>query len=523
VQFDLIAKEKMSTENEREKKEEEVPETVKTFVVLFNRRILRRNPYEIQNMYTVDFNRITERFFKASAWPNPDSIAPLVENDENFLVLYKELYFRHVYSVLQPSVDDRFDSFQNYIDLFNIILGLNLQDPELELPPGWLWDMIDEFIYQFQSFHQFRSRVKDLSQEEIPLLKRHEHVWSAQTVIRYLHALARKASIKTEKKDEKKEEKSDDKNKKEEETDKKEDVHPFFKTLAQFSAIGLCRVNCLLSDYTTALKVLEPIDLNNKRSVYNQVMSAHFTLYYYMGLAYLMLRRYGDAGKSFSTFLSYISRNEDGVPRMLNKRVEQMHGLLGISVAMSPQRLNDNLMNALRDKLTDKLQRLQKGEISAFEDVYSHSCPKFISPCVPNFASDINLDQEPQKLQLKIFLHDIKQREKLPEIYSYLKMCTAINTTKLAAFLKTDDDSLNQMLLNLKHKTRNLRWKGGAASSGKWQSSSEVDFVVNADLIQVAEYKAPRRYGEYFIRHILKYEDLIQDIKNTAVAQTFRK
>jgi len=237
-----------------------------------------------------------------------------------------------------------------------------------------------------------------------------------------------------------------------------------------------------------------------------------------MGLAYLMLRRYGDAGKSFSTFLSYISRNEDGVPRMLNKRVEQMHGLLGIAVAMSPQRLSDNLMNALRDKLTDKLQRLQKGEISAFEDIFfSHSCPKFISPCVPNFASDVNLDQEPQKLQVKIFLHDIKQREKLPEIYSYLKMCTAINTTKLAAFLKTDEDSLSQMLLNLKHKTRNLRWKGGSASSGKWQSSSEVDFVVNADLIQVAEYKAPRRYGEYFIRHILKYEDLIQDIKNTSL------
>lgn len=28
---------------------------------------------------------------------------------------------------MQPTVDDRFDSFQNYIDLFNMILGLDTE------------------------------------------------------------------------------------------------------------------------------------------------------------------------------------------------------------------------------------------------------------------------------------------------------------------------------------------------------------------------------------------------------------
>jgi hypothetical protein len=63
-------------------------------------------------------------------------------------MLYKELYFRHIFAKMQPTVDDKFDSFQNYVDLFNLLLGLNSTDPEFELPISWLWDILDEFIYQ---------------------------------------------------------------------------------------------------------------------------------------------------------------------------------------------------------------------------------------------------------------------------------------------------------------------------------------------------------------------------------------
>jgi len=470
----------------------------------------------------VDYQRLTERYYKQIPWPTADQIAPLVDPaDESFLVLYKELYFRHFHLFLQPSVDDRIDSFQNYIDLFNIILGLNVDSPELELPIGWMWDIFDEFIYQFQSFHQFRTRTKELTKDEIQLLKRHEHVFSGQTVIRYLHALVKRSGITPTKlsstngdKSEKKEEGGKEKDSKDEKKDEKEEavVAPFIKMLAQFSLIGLCRVNSLLGDYTSALKVLETIDLNNKRSPFFQVPSAHFTLYYYMGLSYLMLRRYVDAIKSLSTF---INRSDDGVPRPLNKRVDQMHGLLAVAISLAPQRLNENLQNALRDKFGDKIQRMQRGEIAIYEEMLNYSLPKFISDATPNFAQENNSDQDAQRLQLKILMQDIKQRQNLPEIYSYLKLCTVVGLPKLAAFLKTDEDTLNQMLVNLKHKTRNLRWRaGGGPASGKYVSSAEVDFCVIKDLVHVAEYKAARRYGEFFIRQILRLEDSIHDIQD---------
>jgi len=95
-------------------------------------------------------------------------------SDEQVLVLYKELYFRHIYAKMQPTVDDKFDSFQNYVDLFNLVLGLDSAEPAFELPSTWLWDIVDEFIYQFQTFHLFRNKVADLSAEEIAMLKEHE-------------------------------------------------------------------------------------------------------------------------------------------------------------------------------------------------------------------------------------------------------------------------------------------------------------------------------------------------------------
>ena len=43
--------------------------------------------------------------------------------DQIFLILYRELYYRHVYSRLQPNIDDRFHSYENSCELFNYLLS----------------------------------------------------------------------------------------------------------------------------------------------------------------------------------------------------------------------------------------------------------------------------------------------------------------------------------------------------------------------------------------------------------------
>jgi len=41
---------------------------------------------------------------------------------------------------------------------------------KLELPEQWLWDIIDEFIYQYQVFCSWRSKVKNKTEDELVAL-----------------------------------------------------------------------------------------------------------------------------------------------------------------------------------------------------------------------------------------------------------------------------------------------------------------------------------------------------------------
>jgi translation initiation factor 3 subunit L len=79
--------------------------------------------------------------------------------------------------------------------------------------------------------------------------------------------------------------------------------------LGYFSIVGLLRMHCLLGDYWLGLKTLEPIDLT-KKGLFSRVTACQITLYYYLGFAYLMMRRYVDAIKTFSSILLYISRTK---------------------------------------------------------------------------------------------------------------------------------------------------------------------------------------------------------------------
>ncbi len=109
--------------------------------------------------------------------------------------ILQEMFFRHLYAIQQPSLAARADSWANYTALFGVILHGNVN---MQLPNGWLWDMIDEFIYQFQSFQQYRGRLSNKSPEELAILRKCDNVWSTNSVLNYLQALVDKSGIVAE-------------------------------------------------------------------------------------------------------------------------------------------------------------------------------------------------------------------------------------------------------------------------------------------------------------------------------------
>lgn len=160
-----------------------VPDSVKSFVVHLYRHIREKNVYEIHQMYETSFQTLSERLFKDTPWPSVDAVAHYVDNDHVFCLLYREMWFRHLYARLTPTLRQRIDSWDNYCSLFQVVLHgvVNMQ-----LPNQWLWDMVDEFVYQFQSFCQYRAKMKNKTEQEIALLRQFDQVCCAWLCVYFL-------------------------------------------------------------------------------------------------------------------------------------------------------------------------------------------------------------------------------------------------------------------------------------------------------------------------------------------------
>ncbi|KAJ6957337.1 uncharacterized protein [Populus alba] len=486
-----------------------VPDSVKSFVTHLYRHIREKNVYEIYEMYETSFQTLSDRFFKDSPWPSVDAVANYVDNDHVFCLLYREMWFRHLYARLSPTLKQRIDSWDNYCSLFQVVLHgvVNMQ-----LPNQWLWDMVDEFVYQFQSFCQYRAKMKNKTEQEIALLRQFDQAWNVYGVLNFLQALGEKSMIIQILERE------------------KEGLEQFtatdgydysggsnvLKVLGYFSTVGLLRVHCLLGDYHTGLKCLLPIDIS-QHGVYATVIGSHISTIYHYGFANLMLRRYVDAIREFNKILLYIYKTKQYHQKssqyeQILKKNEQMYALLAICLSLCPQvKLVDETVNAqLREKYGEKMARMQRYDDEAFaiyDELFSYACPKFITPSAPSFEEPlVNYNQDAYRLQLKLFLYEVKQQQLLSGVRTFLKVYSAISVGKLANYMEVDEPTLRTILMSYKHKTH------AVDSEGKIISNADVDFYIDDDMIHVVDTKPVRRYGDYFLRQIVKLEGVINDM-----------
>jgi len=98
--------------------------------------------------------------------------------------------------------------------------------------------------------------------------------------------------------------------------------------------------------------------------------------------------------------------------------------------------------------------------------------------------------------------------------FSYLRLYTTMPVSKMAAFLEMKEEEFRTHLLCFKHKMKNVVWtKGTSGLDGELQSGSEVDFYIDGGMIHIADTKVARRYGDYFIRQIHKFEEINRNLK----------
>lgn len=463
-----------------------IPTVVKDFIQYFHRCLSDNSVYELHGCYENSFGKLTDKFYKNSHWPHPVAqVAPLVKNDPVFLYFYSELYYRHLYAKLTPTPMERFESYSNYCNLFNYIL--NSDGPvDLELPTSWAWGIVDEFIYQYNSYWMSKTDSDSNTNAEGVA----PDTWGTYSVLNVLYSLSEKTKIREQLRAIKAG------------LDPMDVAGPYgsrplYKMLGYFCVIGLLRVHTLLGDFTLALKTMESIELT-KKALFARVAPAHFATYYYVGICYVMTRRYADAIRCFSHVLTYMARtkNVQG-PRYDAKRSEQMYALLAICVVLSPARLDDSIHVALRDRYGDQMAAMQRGDLKLFEELFTFAAPKFIQP------GDVH-GGDPLKHHLKIFMVDVSNTLSTANLKSYLNLYATMDLGKLASFLDTDAEDLRSQLVTLKMKNRQLRWTEGELADGTYQHCSELDIALENDLIHVAEAKGGRKFADWFIRNTVK-------------------
>ena len=473
-------------------------------------------------MYSHTFPVLSERFFKGSTWPRAEVIAHLADNDHVFAMLYRELYFRHLYAAGNPNIQQRRESWENYRDLFTVILNSNLN---VQLPNAWLWDMVDEFVYQFQSFLQYRGSLSGKTPDEIAALETADAdgVWAAGTVTAFLEELAARSGIRQE-------------------LASPEGVEALFRTegysptasnvlrmLGYFSLIGLLRIHCVLGDHTAGLKSLEPLNPHVRVHLFaTKIPMAAITMAYYCGFAYLALQRHIDAARCFSFGCVYVSRVKSQAQRgpgydQILKKNEQMYALLAVTLALCPAastRLDEAVATSLREKYEEKTRSMASGSVDAFEELFAYGCPKFASASPPDWANThANTNAVAYKTQLSMFMGLVEERRHLPALKQFLRLYTTIPVSKLASLAEMDEASLRKQLDLLKSSSWVITWPGnGDALAGEPFPCGDVDFTIEPqdgqDMVVMKEIRASAPKGDFLVRHIQKFEAIVEDLNS---------
>ncbi|KAL5532341.1 hypothetical protein ACEPAF_5911 [Sanghuangporus sanghuang] len=522
----------------------QIPDSVKRFIVHFHQAVVNNNLEQISIAYESGWNKLTEKHYAKTEWPEAEVIAPLVNDDPIFLILYRELYYRHVYSRLQPDIDDRFHSYENSCELFNYLLNSDGPVPH-ELPDQWLWDILDEFIYQFQSFSVWRSKVKSKSEEELVLLADGSQVWSCYSVLNVLYSLIQKSKINeyiVATREGKSEEEIN-------EIVGEYGQRPLYRMLGYFSIICLLRVHVLLGDFTLALKVMENVELSQKAPL-TRVTACHVSTYYHVGFCYLALRRYPDAIRIFVSILNFIMRMRRYHTRsyqydQINKTADRMYALFAICHALSPSRLDDNILSTAKERFGEQMAKManigtnagsEKGMVNedalrAFEELYIYACPKFITANPPPYDDPAALSSylaetpvEPAQRHLALFLSDVRAQASAPTLRSFLKLYTSLDARKLASFLDADEEEMVQQMMVLKQCSRRISRVASNASGisseggrglldGEAISTSDLDFVIDENMVHIVEATVGRRYAGWFIRSTESAQRVLDGLK----------
>ena len=439
---------------------------------------------------------------------------------------HSEMTMRHITTKLKPQLSDHIDSWKNYVkvcvcyccvtvawsdcngccyamQLFEFILSCN--ENSLCFTTQWIYDIVQEFVYQFQGFCQFRSQVSALSSSSdiIRALETNRDAWTLSTVVSILQRLIQ-VSKQTQG------------------GSKIQPSSPFIVQFGYFAMIELARLECLTGDFTSSLTAISTIKLNDRSELFAQLPVCNFNIFYHTGVCYLMLRQFSSAVDIFTEIVLHVSRLlkpgassglRAGLQPQLSRMLDKALALTVISTFLCPNdNLDEQVKEAIETKFTDKLQKMKTGEnySKLFTEIFEFSAPKFISPFVPDYSNQLkNTRQDAANHMLAIFMTEVEQHHNFHKLRSFLSLYATIDISKMARFNDISELDLLSQLLSYKNKSIKIINNVRTNISDVHYYVDKGSLMIDTSSAKIDESKSQERF---FIAGVRKHAQIVNQV-----------
>jgi len=455
----------------------------------------KNSPKGLLEQY-VKFRELSVAYYSSTEYPKYESLP--FEPNATFMLLYNELYYRHILEELKSEeeyvvgIQEYQDSFQNFVDLFNMLIDIGESDgkKKLHLPAEWVWDIINSFTNQYHEYH----KLEDLPEQG----ERNKDVWNAKSVLKYLHFLSEQAGFRLD-----------------------QPLNEEFLKLINvpmrsrdacflagfYSLCGLLRIHSSMGDYESGLAAARLIFVYMDR---HSVHSITFKLdsYFYRGFCLFMLRRWKDAEKMLDYVYSVGSAQRWSQKNATStehgqKQVERSKCLLAILAACFNSRGKKHRGD--EQDLEEEVQDL-KDSLTTQEENFASFTQTFQKGVT--FLSELQL-----KKQSECFvrlLNDIRNKQ----LKTLLDLYTTISLDKLRVHMnKTMDQS--DLECALLHQKLQMEIENTMADSrsGELVEQNTLDFHVDREILHVAQIERKVDYTERFLREIGIMSDLTNKLR----------
>ncbi len=408
------------------------------------------------------------------------------------VLLFREMTIRHITVKLKPQLKDHLNSWANYKKLFDLIVAA--PEEEFCVSTQWIYDITQEFAYQFQGFCQYRCQHGHNTNEVANVLNENRDAWNYPEVVGILNKLIatgkRRPIIAGEK-------------------------LSVLQQFGYFASIELARLECLIGDYGSSLAAVAHLRLSDRKELFASLPICHFNVFYHIGVCNLMLKRFTEALDVFAEIILHVIRIlkpgaaaslRPGVEAQLRRMVDRAMGLAAILITIKPNhRIEDQVKDAVEMKFADKIKRLQAGDRSSVQELFESSAPKFITPGIPEFGSGgSSTHMIAFNNQCNIICTEVMHHIPFLKMRSLLTLYSAIDISKLSRFLDKSDSELICSLLSFKNKqvqglaasaasaalVASVATIGGSGSVTRGIGSSgkavhDIHFYVDGDVLMV--------------------------------------